>query len=81
MDAEKIISDLNNIKFRKNVNYFQLTTLGVGAAAPLVADVEDDAELSELLHYTSVNNIKIFLIGGGSNLVGCDDDAFCNKES
>ena len=73
MDAEKIISDLSNIKFRRNVNYFQLTTLGVGSTAPLVADVEDDAELSELLHYTYANNIKIFLIGGGSNLVGCDE--------
>ena len=36
---------LREIKFRTNVNYFQLTTLGVGSAAPLVADVEDDAEL------------------------------------
>ena len=73
MDAEKIISDLSNIKFRRNVNYFQLTTLGAGSAAPLVADVEDDAELSELLQYTHANNINIFLIGGGSNLVGCDE--------
>ena len=73
MDTEKIISDLSNIKFRRNVNYFQLTTLGVGSVAPLVADVENDAELSELLHYTSGNNINIFLIGGGSNLVGSDE--------
>ncbi|MBO5923613.1 MAG: UDP-N-acetylmuramate dehydrogenase [Lentisphaeria bacterium] len=73
MDSEKIIRDLSNIKFRQNVNYFQLTTLGAGSAAPLVADVEDDAELSELLRYTFANNINIFLIGGGSNLVGCDE--------
>ena len=73
MNIDKIINDLSNIKFRKNVNYFQLTTLGVGSAAPLVADVEDDFLLAELLHYTSVNNIKIFLIGGGSNLVGSDE--------
>ena len=73
MDTAKIINDLSNIKFRQNVNYFQLTTLGVGSAAPLVADVEDDAELAELLNYTYTNNINIFLIGGGSNLVGCDE--------
>ena len=74
MDTAKIISDLSNIKFRTNVKYFQLTTLGVGsAAAPLVADVEDDSTLSELLKYTFENNIKIFLIGGGSNLVGSDE--------
>ena len=52
MDISKITNDLSNIKFRLNVNYFQLTTLGVGSAAPLVADVEDDEELSELLQYT-----------------------------
>ena len=63
MDTAKIISDLSNIKFRTNVKYFQLTTLGVGsAAAPLVADVEDDSTLSELLKYTFENNIKIFLL-------------------
>ncbi len=73
MNIDKIINDLSNIKFRKNVNYFQLTTLGVGSAAPLVADVEDDYLLAELLHYTTANNIKIFLIGGGSNLVGSDE--------
>ena len=48
MDISKITNDLSNIKFRQNVNYFQLTTLGVGSAAPLVADVEDDEEHSEL---------------------------------
>ena len=73
MDISKITNDLSNIKFRQNVNYFQLTTLGVGSAAPLVADVEDDEELSELLQYTHANGINIFLIGGGSNLVGCDE--------
>ena len=73
MDAAKIISNLSNIKFRQNVNYFQLTTLGVGSAAPLVADVEDDEALAELLSYTHSRGINIFLIGGGSNLVGCDE--------
>lgn len=73
MDIEKIIKNLPQISFRTNVNYFQLTTLGVGSAAPLVADVEDDCQLAELLKYTNLNHLPVFIIGAGSNLVGSDD--------
>ena len=72
MNIENIIRDLAPIKFRTDVKYFQLTTLGVGSAAPLVADVNDECELVTLLQYCSQNNIKIFLLGAGSNLVGSD---------
>ena len=73
MDIEAIKKNLPEIKFRSNVNYFQLTTLGVGGTAPLVAEVENDAQLVELLQYSSRNGIPVFLIGGGSNLVGSDE--------
>ena len=73
MNIEAIKQDLYDIKFRTNVNYFQLTTLGVGSAAPLVADVTSDMQLVELLKYTSQNDIAVFLIGAGSNLVGSDE--------
>ncbi|MBE6368756.1 MAG: UDP-N-acetylmuramate dehydrogenase [Lentisphaerae bacterium] len=73
MNIEAVLRDLPEIKFRTNVKYFQLTTLGAGDCAPLVADVEDDCQLVTLLRYLKQQNIKLFLIGAGSNLVGSDD--------
>jgi len=73
MNIAAIKKDLNFLKLRSDVKFFQLTTLGAGANAPLVADVEDDCELVELLRYCVRNSIKLFLIGAGSNLVGSDE--------
>ena len=61
MNTDTIMRDLSSIKFRTNVKFFQLTTLGVGSVAPLVADVADECELVTLLRYCSNNNIRIFL--------------------
>ncbi len=73
MDIDKIIADLSHIRFRTQVKYFQLTTLGIGSApVPLAAEVEDEAQLVDLLRYTTENNIKVFPIGAGSNIVGSD---------
>ena len=71
--VEPVLRDLADLKLRTNVHYFQLTTLGVGKTAPLVADVEDDAGLVRLLRYTFERGIPVFVIGGGSNLVGTDE--------
>ena len=73
MNIEAVLRDLPEIKFRTNVKYFQLTTLGVGGTAPLVADVEDDSELVRFLQYTAQEKIKVFVVGAGSNIVGCDE--------
>ena len=72
--VETVLRDLADLKLRTDVHYFQLTTLGVGKTAPLVADVENDAELVRVLRYTSERAIPVFVIGGGSNLVGTDED-------
>ena len=73
MDVQTIINDLPGIKFRTNVKYFQLTTLGVGSTAELVADVENDEQLAALLTYCRDFQIKTVIIGAGSNLVGSDE--------
>lgn len=73
MNIQAMQSELPEIKFRTNVNYFQLTTLGVGSTAPLVADVEDEYLLTALLDYCRRNSVRIFLMGAGSNLVGSDE--------
>jgi len=73
MDVQTIINDLPGIKFRTNVKYFQLTTLGVGSTAELVADVENDEQLAALLTYCRDSQIKTVIIGAGSNLVGSDE--------
>ena len=70
---ETMLRDLAPLKLRTDVHYFQLTTLGVGKTAPLVADVDDDAELVRLLEYADTRHIPVFVIGGGSNLVGSDE--------
>ncbi len=72
-NPETVCTDLAGLRLRTRVNYFQLTTLGVGGVAPLVADVADDAELVRVLRYTNERDIPVFTIGGGSNLVGSDE--------
>lgn len=67
-----IIKNLPEINFRFDVPYSELTTLGCGKSAPIVAYPEDDIQLGTLLKNLFQRNIPYFVITGGSNVIGCD---------
>ena len=58
-----------------NVAWSHLTTLGVGnGTVPLVIEPTDDITLSLFLNFCHNEGIRIFPIGGGSNIVGTDNE-------
>ena len=64
---------LPGIKFRTNVPYSEITTLGCGSVAPVAAYPANDIELAELLKVLYHEKISYFVISGGSNIVGADE--------
>ena len=63
---------LPRLAIRENVSYRDITSLGVGSALPVLAEPQDPEELAGLLRFTSGHAIPVFVIGGGTNLVGMD---------
>lgn len=55
--------------FRKNVCLSELTTIGLGGPASLVADCSSVAQLTEFLTYADQNALPFMILGGGSNVV------------
>ena len=69
---ELLQKELPELKISCDRPYRELTTLGVGGALPLLAEVEDAATLGKLLVLLKREKIPFFVLGGGSNLVGMD---------
>ncbi len=63
---------LPGLPLQFNVPWKSVTTLGIGAKIPVLAEPEDDIQLCELLKYCDQNSIPIFVLGDGSNMVGTD---------
>ena len=58
-----------------NVSWPHLTTLGAGnGTVPLVIEPIDDLTLSQFLKFCYNEGIRVFPIGGGSNIVGTDKE-------
>jgi UDP-N-acetylmuramate dehydrogenase len=58
---------------QRDVPLAPLTTLGLGGRASRMAIVGDDADLTEALHEASSRREKVFVLGGGSNVVIADE--------
>jgi D-alanine-D-alanine ligase len=59
-----------DLKF--NVPWKNMTTAGLGEKIPVLAEPDDDIQLSSLLQYCSQKSIPVFVIGEGSNVIGSD---------
>jgi len=57
---------------QQNVPLAPFTTLGVGGAARYFVEAQTLAEVSEAVAYAYSNELPLFVLGGGSNLVVCD---------
>ena len=58
---------------RENVALAPLTTLKVGGAARFFAESETEDDVSEALKFAVQNNLPLFVLGGGSNVLISDE--------
>jgi UDP-N-acetylenolpyruvoylglucosamine reductase len=68
-ELEKAFPDL---PLKYNVSWSEMTWLGVGGEIAIVAEPTDDISLAELLKFCHHKKVAVFVIGGGSNIVGMD---------
>jgi D-alanine-D-alanine ligase len=62
-----------DLPLKYNVSWSEMTWLGVGGEIAIVAEPTDDISLSELLKFCYDRKVSVFVIGGGSNIVGMDE--------
>ena len=70
--TEILKKDLPSLSLLENISWRKISTLGIGADIPFLAEPSDDLELIELLNLCSKHSIPVKIIGAGSNLVGPD---------
>lgn len=60
------------ISIQENISLAALTTFRIGGTAKFFAAVSREEELSEALRYAKDNSLKVFVLGGGSNILFSD---------
>jgi len=68
-----IEKNFSDVIFSKNIQWREVTTLGIGSFINVLAEPKNDIVLSSLLKYCYENQIETFFLGAGSNLVGTDE--------
>jgi UDP-N-acetylmuramate dehydrogenase len=58
---------------QENINLAEYTTLKIGGAARFFAKAETEDDVLETLKFAAQNNLKIFILGGGSNVLISDE--------
>ncbi|HRZ34066.1 MAG TPA: UDP-N-acetylmuramate dehydrogenase [Candidatus Moranbacteria bacterium] len=61
------------IKIQQNIPLAQFTTFKIGGPAKFFCEVKDEKELAEALNYAKKNNLEVFVLGGGSNILVSDE--------
>ena len=61
------------INIQKNIPLAPLTTFKIGGPAKHFVEVSSEDEILEALNYAKENNLEIFVLGGGSNILVSDD--------
>ncbi|QSH41034.1 D-alanine--D-alanine ligase [Lentisphaerota bacterium ZTH] len=60
------------LPLKYNVGWREITSLGAGGEVPVLAEPTDDISLAELLKFCHARDIKVYILGGGSDTVGAD---------
>lgn len=63
------------INIQKNVKLSQYSTFKIGGPAEFFVEVKNEEEFLEAMQYAKENNLKFFILGGGSNVL-FDDKGF-----
>ncbi|OGI29392.1 MAG: hypothetical protein A2288_02305 [Candidatus Moranbacteria bacterium RIFOXYA12_FULL_44_15] len=61
------------LKIRENVSLAPYTTFKIGGPAKYFCEVSDEEALVEALNYARDNNLNVFVLGGGSNILVSDE--------
>ncbi len=69
---EELEQTFPDLPLKYNVSWSEMTWLGVGGEIAIVAEPTDDIALVELLKFCHQRTVPVFVIGGGSNIVGMD---------
>jgi len=67
------MTGLEGLTIQENVSLAQFTTLGVGGAARWFVEAIDDHKMLPAIRFARANNLPIFILGGGSNLLVSDE--------
>ena len=70
---EELEQAFPDLPLKYNVSWSEMTWLGVGGEIAIVAEPTNDIALSELLKFCHRKQVAVFVIGGGSNIVGMDE--------
>lgn len=60
------------LKIQENISLAQYTTFKIGGLAKFFVNVKDEKELLEAVEYAQENKLKVFILGGGSNVLVSD---------
>lgn len=61
------------MKILENISLAQYTTLGVGGVARWFVEASAEDEVRKAMHFARAENVPLFLLGGGSNLLVADE--------
>jgi len=61
------------IKIQKNISLSKYTTFKIGGVAKFFCVVKNNDEIKEVLEFARKNKLKVFVLGGGSNLLISDE--------
>jgi UDP-N-acetylmuramate dehydrogenase len=61
-----------SVRIQQNIPLAPFTTLDIGGPARFFAEVADEAELLQAIAFAREQNLPIFVLGGGSNLLVSD---------
>lgn len=62
------------IKIQKDVELKHLTTFRVGGKTKYFVEIDKDQEVVEAIGFAKTNNLEIFVLGGGSDILMSDKD-------
>jgi UDP-N-acetylmuramate dehydrogenase len=71
--VERLLIFKKFMNIQKNFPLASFTTFNIGGPASFFCEVSDESELIEALDYVEKNNLKVFVLGGGSNVLFNDD--------
>jgi UDP-N-acetylmuramate dehydrogenase len=67
------VTSPDSIDIQHNVPLAPLTTLQVGGPARLFARAESEAQVARAFEYATANDLPVFVLGGGSNILVSDE--------
>ncbi|MBA2605573.1 MAG: UDP-N-acetylmuramate dehydrogenase [Acidobacteria bacterium] len=62
-----------NLAIRENVSLAEFTTIKIGGKARFFCSARTEDEVCEAVQFAELNSLKIFILGGGSNILIADE--------